>query len=169
MPISTLFHLMPTLPPARSESDSCPELMQGNTRSLTICWSTQSGSTGDGQHHPWPWICLMAIIPNPHCSYRPQTGHCVVEWWPEDHHTGWANGLLQNFPWGSDHKEEDRYHDLITKTLKARYTSTLIPTEVGSRGLPNMLGFQRLGDILKLYTLLRILQNATGHNHSKPS
>ena len=32
----TLFQFMPTLPPARSEPDSCPEQLQGRSRSLTI-------------------------------------------------------------------------------------------------------------------------------------
>ena len=45
---------------------------------------------------------------------------------------------------------EDCYHDLIDEMRKAGYTSTLITIEVGSRGLPNMSGFQRLRDILKL-------------------
>ena len=45
---------------------------------------------------------------------------------------------------------EDRYHNLIDETQKAGYTSTLITIEVGSRSLPNMSGFQRLRDILKL-------------------
>ena len=47
-------------------------------------------------------------------------------------------------------RKEERYHDLIDETRKAGYTSPLITVEVGSRGLPNMSGFQRLCDILKL-------------------
>ena len=49
-------------------------------------------------------------------------------------------------------RKEDQYYDLIGEMRKAGYiyTSTLIMVEVGSRGLPNMSGLQRLWDILKL-------------------
>ena len=63
--------------------------------------------------------------------------------------------------------KEDRYHDLIDEMRKAGYTSTLITVEVGSRGLPNMSGFQRLRDILKLCRpeFCKLLLT----HHSKPS
>ena len=47
-------------------------------------------------------------------------------------------------------RKEDWYHDLNDEMWKAGYTSTLITIEVRSRGLPNMSGFQKLCDILKL-------------------
>ena len=60
-------------------------------------------------------------------------------------------------------RKGDRYHDLIDETWKAGYTSTLIMVEVGSRGVPNMSGFQRLCDILKLChpEFCKLLQDTT--------
>ena len=120
MPISiceaAFFQLMPTLPPTWSEPDSCPEHLQGHTRSPMIRWSTQSGSTGNGQHHSRSSAFFhlhdsgsvrLIFIPNLQCSYRPQTGQCVVEWWPEDPYTGGSSGLLWNLLWGSNHEERE--------------------------------------------------------------
>jgi len=56
-------------------------------------------------------------------------------------YTPGANSLLWNLLWG---RKEGWYHDLIAETRKTGYTPTLITVEMGSRGLPNMLWFQRL-------------------------
>jgi len=57
--------------------------------------------------------------------------------------------------------------DLIAEMQKAGYTSTLITVEMGSRDLPNMSGFQRLCDILKLCD--PEFANCYWTHHSKPS
>ncbi len=49
-------------------------------------------------------------------------------------------------------RKEDRYHDLITEAREAGYRANLITIEMGSRGLPNMAGFQRLRVALNLST-----------------
>ena len=61
-------------------------------------------------------------------------------------------------------RKEDWYHDLIDEKRKAGYTLTLIMVEVGSRGLPNMSGFQRLCDIAGQNSA-----NCYWTHHSKPS
>ena len=49
-------------------------------------------------------------------------------------------------------RKKGRYFDLIREAKEAGYASTLITLEMGSRGLPNMVGFQRLRDALKIPT-----------------
>ncbi len=43
-------------------------------------------------------------------------------------------------------RKEDRYLDLILDAKRAGYSPTQITLEMGSRGLPNMDGFQKLRD-----------------------
>ena len=59
-----------------------------------------------------------------------------------------AYDLLKTSSEAAITRTEEWYHDLIAKMLKAGYTSTLVMVEMGSRGLSNMPGFQRLCDIL---------------------
>ena len=49
-------------------------------------------------------------------------------------------------------RKEHKYLDLLSAIRKAGYTykADLITTEVGSRGLPNMSGFEKLSKKLKL-------------------
>ncbi len=49
-------------------------------------------------------------------------------------------------------RKEDRYRDLTSDAKRAGYSLTLITLEMGSRGLPNMVGFQKLRETLKLRT-----------------
>ncbi len=49
-------------------------------------------------------------------------------------------------------RKEDRYLDLISDAKRAGYSPTLITLDMGSRGLPNMDGFQKLRDTLRLQT-----------------
>ena len=46
--------------------------------------------------------------------------------------------------------KEDKYLDLLSAIRKAGYNAKLITVEVGSRGLPNMCGFDKLRKELKL-------------------
>jgi len=55
-------------------------------------------------------------------------------------YTRGADSLLWDLLWG---RKEEWYHDLIAETRKTGYTPTLITVKMWSRGLPNMLGFQR--------------------------
>ena len=77
--------------------------MQGCTRSTAI----DKMISVIGSYRQWPTsyriICLprppwlfvwRLLIPIPHCSCRPQTRHCVVEWWPKDSYTVGADDLL---------------------------------------------------------------------------
>ena len=76
-----------------------------------------------------------------------------IVWWNDDQKTLTLVELMVYFETSyeaASTRKEERYHDLIDETWKAGYTPTLITVEVGSRGLPNMSGFQRLCDILKL-------------------
>ena len=57
----------------------------------------------------------------------------AIVWWNDDQKTITLVELTVCFKTSHEAvitRKEDRYHDLITKTLKARYTSTLIPVEV---------------------------------------
>ena len=73
-----------------------------------------------------------------------------IVWWNDDQKTLTLVELMVYFEtFYEAASKEERYHDLIDETRKAGYTPTLITVEVGSRGLPNMSGFQRLRDILK--------------------
>ena len=47
-------------------------------------------------------------------------------------------------------RKEEKYHDLLSAIRNAGYKATLITVEVGSRGLPNMCGFENLRKELKL-------------------
>ena len=76
-----------------------------------------------------------------------------IVWWNDDQKTIKLVELTVCFETSYEAgitRKEDRYHDLIAETRKARYTSTLITAEMGSQGLPNMSEFQRLCDVLKL-------------------
>ena len=46
--------------------------------------------------------------------------------------------------------KEDKYLDLLSAIRNAGYNAKLITVEVGSRGLPNMCGFDKLRKELKL-------------------
>ena len=46
--------------------------------------------------------------------------------------------------------KEDKYLDLLSAIRNAGYNTKLITVEVGSRGLPNMCGFDKLRKELKL-------------------
>ena len=72
-----------------------------------------------------------------------------IVWWNDDQNTLTLVELTVCFETSYEAaitRKEDQYHDPIAETQNARYTSTLITVEVGSRGLS---GFQRLCDILK--------------------
>ena len=89
-----------------------------------------------------------------------------IVWWDDDQKTLKLVELTVRYETSYDAaimRKEDRYHDLIDKTQKAGYMSSLITVKVRSRGLPNMSGFQRLHDILKLAMPPRVPQTATGH------
>ena len=47
-------------------------------------------------------------------------------------------------------RKEDKYLDLLSAIHNAGYNAKLITVEVGSRGLPNMSGFENLRKELKL-------------------
>ena len=112
-PSMQLMTLSPTAP--ISTCNSCPQQLQGCTTFLTIQWLTWLGPTGNGQ----------------------QLTSMTVDF---PFYTPGADSLLWNLLWG---RKEEWYHDLIAATRKTGYTPTLITVEMGSRGLPNMLGFQR--------------------------
>ena len=47
-------------------------------------------------------------------------------------------------------RKENKYLELLSTIKEAGYRATLVTVEVGSRGLPNILGFEKLKHKLKL-------------------
>ena len=48
-------------------------------------------------------------------------------------------------------KNEDRYFELVSEAVKAGYSAETITVEVGSRGLPNTNGLNRLKHLLQIH------------------
>ena len=118
--------------------------------------NTIGSYTGNGQQDHLPSSTSMTVDLSNGYSFPTHIAatdlRLDIVWWNDDQKTHTLVELCNNLLWNLavSMTKEDRYHDLIDKTQKAGYTSTLITIEVGSRGLPNMSGFQRLCDILKL-------------------
>ena len=112
--------------------------------------------TGNGQQGHLPSSTSMTVDLSDGYSFPTHIAatdlRLDIVWWNDDQKTLTLVELTTCFETSYEAvitRKGDRYHDLTDETRKAGYTSTLITVEVGSRGLPNMSGFQRLRDILK--------------------
>ena len=60
-------------------------------------------------------------------------------------------------------RKEAKYYHLVEEAWEKGFQASLITLEVGCRGIPNLTGFQKLKDALKLPTKVftELLQDAT--------
>ena len=152
----SLWHL-PTVPGGPPEPRPCPKLLQGSVGPTTIQHQTWLGPQSITQHLPKSASSTI----DPGDKYAFPT-HIVstdlrpdIVWWDDTCRSVCLVELTVCFDTLSQDavtRKESNYLDLLSAVQQTGYRASLITLEVGSRGLPNIDGFRRLKQELKLTT-----------------